>query len=430
MNVDVNSPTITYDESKELARNPDPSVRAQLARRADIKPEILYFLAEDDDADVRRAVANNADAPGPTDILLARDADVAVRSDLATKIANVAPELSAAEQQKIRKSTHAALEMLAKDQIDVVRQVLSDALKDVADAPAGIIRTLARDMVAEVSGPVLENSPVLTDRDLIEIIEDAPVDGALNAIAKRSELDEMVADAIVATDNISAITDLLDNDSAQIREQTLDDLVEKAAGVELWHKPLVARATLPSGAAERMARYLAGNLLAELQQRADLDAAALQQVQSVVTERFGDATTDPDMDGGAAPAQDFLQADPPMDMVMRLYNARKLDAKMVSKAMMSSDHGFVFAALLIRAGLEPDVGRKMFREKNPKGIVSLCWKANLPMALCVQVQQRLGRLPPDQIVMPGEAGDYPLADDEMEWQLEFFRDLTTKAGGD
>jgi len=430
VNVDVNSPTITYDESKELARNPDPSVRAQLARRADIKPEILYFLAEDDDADVRRAVANNADAPGPTDILLARDADVAVRSDLATKIANVAPELSAAEQQKIRKSTHAALEMLAKDQIDVVRQVLSDALKDVADAPAGIIRTLARDMVAEVSGPVLENSPVLTDRDLIEIIEDAPVDGALNAIAKRSELDEMVADAIVATDNISAITDLLDNDSAQIREQTLDDLVEKAAGVELWHKPLVARATLPSGAAERMARYLAGNLLAELQQRADLDAAALQQVQSVVTERFGDATTDPDMDGGAAPAQDFLQADPPMDMVMRLYNARKLDAKMVSKAMMSSDHGFVFAALLIRAGLEPDVGRKMFREKNPKGIVSLCWKANLPMALCVQVQQRLGRLPPDQIVMPGEAGDYPLADDEMEWQLEFFRDLTTKAGGD
>lgn len=429
MNADVNSATITYDESKELARHTDPAVRVTLARRTDIRPEILYFLAEDDDPGVRRAVAHNLAAPGQTDLLLARDDDVDVRSGLATKIAAMAPELSATEQKKIRKSTHAALELLAQDQIKIVRRVLSDALSDIPEAPHDIIRTLARDLEIEVSGPILENSPVLSDRDLVEIIEESPTGGAVNAIAKRDGLEETVADAIVATDNISAITDLLDNDSAQIREQTLDDLIDKAAGVELWHKPLVARATLPNGAAERMARYLADNLITELQQRADLDESSLAMVKSALSDRFGDDLDGVDLNREVAPAQDFLQTEPPMDMIMRLYNARKLDAKMVARAMTSGDHGFVFAALLIRASMPIDVGRKMFQEKNPKGIVALCWKATFPMAMCIQIQQRLGRLPPGQVIMADEAGNYPLSEDEMEWQLEFFRDLTTKSGG-
>lgn len=430
MNVDVNSPTISYDESKALANHADPAVRAALARRPDIRPEILYFLAEDDDAEVRRAIAGNAGAPGQTNLLLAQDTDVGVRSGLAAKIAAVAPDLTAQQRSKVREQTYAALEMLAEDQIQVVREALAEALKDIPDAPPDIVKTLARDLVIEVSGPVLEHSPVLTDADLVEIIEDSPIDGALNAIARRDALEEMVADAIVATDDVSAITDLLDNDSAQIREQTLDDLIDKAAGVELWQKPLVARSRLPSGAAGRMARYLADNLMSELQQRADLDPDALAQVKSAMAERFGDGPADLDMDlsNAAAPAQDFLTVEPPMDMVMRLYNARKLDSKMVEKAMSSSDHGFVFAALLVRAGVDVNVGRKMFREKNPKGIVALCWKANLPISLCIQVQQRLGRLPPGQIMMPAEGGQYPMTDDELEWQLEFFRDLVQKAG--
>jgi len=425
VNADVNSATITYDESKDLARHADPAVRAALAKRTDVRPEILYYLAEDSDPEVRRTVADNKLAPGQSDLILARDDDVDVRSSLATKIATVAPGLSAGEQDKVRRSTHEALTVLAKDQFQVVRQVLSDALSEIADAPADIIRTLARDMETEVSGPVLEHSPVLTDEDLIEIIAEAPASGALSAIAKRDGLEEMVADAIVATDDTAAIGDLLGNNSAQIREQTLDDLVDRAAGVELWHKPLVTRPKLPEGAAVRMARFLADNLITELQQRADLDEAALNQVKSVVTERFGSAELELN---APSPAQDFLNSDPPMDMVMRLYNARKLDSEMVTKALMSADHGFVFAALLVKAGVEPEVGRRMFMEKNPKGIVALCWKAHAPVSLAVQVQQRLGRLPPSEVLLPKDDGEYPLSEEEMEWQLEFFREISMKGG--
>ena len=169
--------------------------------------------------------------------------------DLAAKIARVAPDLSAAEQNKARDATYEALELLAEDQITKVRKILSEALKDIANAPPDVIKTLALDTEIEVSGPVLEFSPVLTDDDLIQIIEAGPAKGGLNAISKRTQVSEGISDAIVHTDNIEAIADLLSNDSAQIREATLDDLIENAPDVGLWHAPPSTASTTRCGGA-------------------------------------------------------------------------------------------------------------------------------------------------------------------------------------
>ena len=55
-----------------------------------------------------------------------------------------------------------------------------------------IIKGLALDDELVVSGPVLEFSPVLTDDDLLEIIEKGPVKGGLGAIARRSRVNEII----------------------------------------------------------------------------------------------------------------------------------------------------------------------------------------------------------------------------------------------
>ncbi len=161
---------ITYERAKELARSDDPAVRAALAERADVAPELLYFLAEDASADVRRAVAGNQAAPRQTDLLLAHDADEDVRGGLAAKIATVAPNLSADETNKVYAQTYEALETLASDQITKVRALLSEALKEVVDAPPEIIKTLAQDLEIEVSGPVLEFSRSLPTRTLLKFL--------------------------------------------------------------------------------------------------------------------------------------------------------------------------------------------------------------------------------------------------------------------
>ncbi len=422
----VNDGAMTYDETKALARHEDPMVRQSLAVREDIKPEILYYLAEDGNPEVRKAVAQNMAAPRQTDILLAKDNDADVRGDLASKIARVAPGLSADEKDKAQKATYEALELLAKDQITKVRGILSDALKDVANAPPDVIKTLAMDTEIEVSGPILQFSPVLTDEVLLEIIEKGPAAGGLSSISKRSEVTETVSDSIVDTNDMQAIADLLSNDSAQIRESTLDDLIERAPEFDMWHAPLVGRPKLPDGAATRLAGFLADNLLEVLQERADLDPETLEAVKAVVHQRIGSEKDDGDAGSGS---QDFLHIAPPIDMVERLFKSRKLDGNVVSKAINAGDHSFVLAALIVRSELDPLIVKRIFIEKSAKGIMALGWRAGLSGRMAVQMQQRMGRIAPSEVLMPGDGDDYPLSEDEMRWQLEFFTDLCAKGTG-
>lgn len=420
----LGSEAIPYERAKELARSEDASVRRALAERKDLSPELLYYLAEDTSADVRLAVASNEFAPRQTDLLLAQDTDADVRGGLAAKIATVAPELSAAESSKIYTQTHEALETLANDQITKVRAILSDALKDVVDAPAEIIKMLANDLEIEVSGPVLEFSPVLSESDLIQIIEKGPANGGVAAIARRSSVSENLADAIIGTEDVGGIANLLGNDSAQIREEALDDLINQSSNIELWQAPLVSRPELPDGAAQRMAGFLAENLLDALKQRADLDPTALAAVSDIVRDRVGG--NKPDDTNVIGAGFDFLKVAPPIVKVARLHVAKNLTDISIVKAMQAGDHVFVFAALIVRSGVDLTVARKIFIEKSPHGIVALIGKANMPLELLGMIQQQMGRIAPSEIIMLPKDGNFPMVQDEIDWQIEFFTDISAR----
>ena len=73
------------------------------------------------------------------------------------------------------------------------------------------------------------------------------------------------------TDDIDAVALLLGNDSAQIREETLDHILAKAPGRKSWHRPLVYRPNLSGAAVRRLARFVAVSLVEVLQQRHEMD---------------------------------------------------------------------------------------------------------------------------------------------------------------
>ena len=106
----------SYEDSKRLVRDENPVVRADLAQRHDLRPEILYFLAEDPSPDVRRHIARNENTPVQADRLLARDDDESVRQDLAGKLARLAPQLSAAAQEETQRFVLETLEKQARQQ--------------------------------------------------------------------------------------------------------------------------------------------------------------------------------------------------------------------------------------------------------------------------------------------------------------------------
>jgi len=137
-----------------------------------------------------------------------------------------------------------------------------------------------------VSRPVLEHSPLLSDPVLIEIIRSDPVRGAVAAISRRDGLRGDVADAVAASGEERAITALLSNKSAQIREETLDGLIEIASGVPAWHAPMVSRPVLSARAIARLSGFVADSLLEALCSRKDIDAKTAKLVSENVRERL------------------------------------------------------------------------------------------------------------------------------------------------
>jgi uncharacterized protein (DUF2336 family) len=182
------SNTAAYKATRELARLDDPKVRCEVAARKDIKPEILFYLADDPSPEVRTEIARNPTTPIQVDLLLADHASQSVREGLALKLAGRLPDLSREEQEKASELTSDAMRILARGQTTHVRQVLAEALKDVAHAPTDVINRLARDAELSVCKPILEFSPVLTDDYLLDIILSDLVKGALGPISRRAHV--------------------------------------------------------------------------------------------------------------------------------------------------------------------------------------------------------------------------------------------------
>ena len=411
---------LDYDKAKELASAQSPEARRELAACDDVQPEILYFMASDADVDVRRSVAANRATPPHAGTILATDDDVEVRCNLAQQIGRLAPELDDAARDKVGAIVNQVLDTLAQDQMTRVRAVLSDTLKETENVPVDLIRRLAGDGEIEVACPVLEFSPVLDDDFLKEIIQNSPASEILASISRRHALDETVSDAVVGTRNEQAVASLLSNKSAQIREETLDQLVDQAEQVPQWHQPLVDRPALSSRAIERLAEFVADSMLADLEKRHDIDADLADSLAAAMKNRLRKGgPVEFDEDDKDSPDGERSE-EPPEERALRLHKAGKLTEESVTDALDIGDRPFVVQALALLGGISPDVVSKAVSMSSAKGMTALAWNAGFGMRTAVQLQLRLARVPPTKILQARNGVDYPLSEDEMHWQIEFF----------
>lgn len=255
---------------------------------------------------------------------------------------------------------------------------------------------------------------MLTDADLLAIIASGPVGGALGAISRRIGVRAPVTDAVVAeADRIGdsgAITALLANESAQIREETLDRLIDRAPQHVDWHEPLVRRPKLSTGAATRLAQFVADSLIERLRSRSDLDAATAEAVAAVVHRRLA---------GTGAPPQAAWEAE--SARARELNDQGLLGEAEVVEAIATGNRHFVVAALAARSGLSEGAVSKTLASHVAKAIVAAVWKARLGMPLAFQIQVRMAGIAPDLALKPDQGGGFPLSDDDLSWQVDLLQ---------
>jgi uncharacterized protein (DUF2336 family) len=402
---------IDYKKAKALATDTDPETRRRLAERADVQPEVLYFLAEDAEPEIRATIAANSATPRQADLLLSKDQDVGVRERLAHKIGRLAPNLSGEARAHIHELTLEVIGILAADRIAKVRQIIAESLRHSNDAPLEVIQQLARDAEIKVAGPILESSPLLTDAELIGIIRSKPIQGALEAIARRRRMGTSLADALVSTalsapDGVLAVTELLKNHNAEIDAATMERILDVAPSFGAWHGPLVERPKLAGGAMRRLASFVSKALLGLLKKRKDADPETIAAIVAAQEQRLAEEKPVPQSIAAAEEADDAdVDVDAPVG-----------EAAILS-AITEGKLGAVRAAIARDSGLPIAVVRKMLSSASAKAITALAWKAKYSMTVAVALQTGAGRIAADQVLQPRN-GDYPLPESEMEWQLE------------
>jgi uncharacterized protein (DUF2336 family) len=133
----------------------------------------------------------------------------------------------------------------------LIRQVETTALAElgaklapVANAPKGVIRSLAHHDEITVAGPVLARSVQLTDRDLI-VIADSKGQAHLGAISDRTRLAAAVTDILIQRGDTGVVRKLSQNQGATFSNNGYVTLAKRAQTDEYLAENLCVRLDMP-----------------------------------------------------------------------------------------------------------------------------------------------------------------------------------------
>jgi len=152
-------------------------------------------------------------------------------------------------------------EILRRLTLDVemaIRIALAQRLADDTTAPHDLILLLVDDRI-EVARPLILNSPLLTETDVLKLIAGADI-AHQEAVAARPHIGVPVTDALAGSDNESVLMALVRNATAKISDSSYRTLVEKSRALTGLQEPLVRRPDMPPQLATFMCDWVSDAL--------------------------------------------------------------------------------------------------------------------------------------------------------------------------
>lgn len=165
------------------------------------------------------------------------------------------------------------------------RAFVAKVLAPLERAPGQVVVKLARDKI-EVARPLLEFSKVLSDDDLIDIIQSG-TEAHRAAIAGRRPIGERVGDAIVIHGGNESVVRLVRNTSARLGVEALDKLVLRAANDTLIASDLRNRVDIDWKAVAAQISAASQSVMRELNLSADpATSKLLNKANTIVYNRM------------------------------------------------------------------------------------------------------------------------------------------------
>ena len=262
------------------------------------------------------------------------------------------------------------LKRISKDVEMSIRIGMAERLAGDEAAPHEIIMLLADDRI-EVARPILARSPVLSDADLIRVIEGSTEDHQI-AIAERPAIGKSVSAALARSQCEAAVISLLRNTSARIAAETFELLSDRARRLSGLREPLTGRPDLPPEIAHKLYVWVSGALKTALAARYP-DAGYLSRTIDQTDPRQRNEDPVPEANAKTLVAKLFAAGQLRSSFLIRVLNQGEMEV---------FEHAF--AALL---GLDVEITRKALYGTSPTTVALACRAAGIDRSVFMTVWQ-------------------------------------------
>ena len=292
---------------------------------------------------------------------LARDRSVGAREELVETVSDLFFDDGRVLTDHERSLMTDILRQLIHDVEMAVRRKLADRLADQPNAPHELVLTLANDDI-EVAHPILLNTDVLHDAELIEIVRHRTLEHQL-AIAMRRSLNEPVSNALVETGNKTVIQTLLENENARISRATMEYLVEQSAQIDEFQNPLLHRPDLGSELAARMYWWVSAALRQHILTNFDIDPDQLDAtIENSVVESMASEGDSTDREKGSAASA----------LADRLADEDSITPQLLIQALRQGEVSLFQSLFGKLAQIRPRLVRRLMFEPNGEALAVAC----------------------------------------------------------
>ncbi|HEY4162624.1 MAG TPA: DUF2336 domain-containing protein [Dongiaceae bacterium] len=294
---------------------------------------------------------------------LAHDRSTQGRSQLVSVIGDLMNEQGRILTLHERALVNDILKKLIQEVARTVRKALAEKLSASPQAPREVITILANDEF-DIASPILLNSTILEDEDLMEIVRQRTISHRL-AIAMRRSLSERICDELVATKSVDVIKALLENHGACISAATMSYLVDQSETQDAYREPLLRRIDLPADLAKRMYYWVSAALRQFIVDNFSVDPIELDLTLSSIAQKAAHEVP--------AHAPD----EPATNLARQLAERQDLTPDIIVETLRRGETPLFEAMLGQAVGLKPILARKLIYDSSGQGLVVACRAARI-----------------------------------------------------
>jgi uncharacterized protein (DUF2336 family) len=265
---------------------------------------------------------------------------------------------------------------LVADAEQQIRQALALRLAGAAWAPHALVNVLALDEI-EIARPIIAQSPVLEDGDLIRILALATLEHQI-AVAGRPALGESIVERLLESADPAVLAALAANDTARISQSGMERLLEASRDLASVRSPLVRHPNLTPDMAERLYAWVGQSLRSAIVSRFRVDAEELDREIAEAVRTSHDGTTPTEAERApimAAANEDRIEME--RKLIDKLQSSGQLRPGFLVKALRDQRLSLFVTGLARKIDVEREIVQRAIDSDQPQLLALACVSAGI-----------------------------------------------------